>query len=195
MENILYGDIVGLQVIRPPEVMTQGRINDGPVTEEFMNNLEEVNVTDQMIIEKHECSICLEAFKEGEKCIRLPCPDHEHSFHSGSDKCSGIKPWLLRNNTCPLCRTEFPCSEVSAMDSEPEPENLDNESHILFSNMMQSLLNPNIQNNAVDDLPSEEHLVNTIQNYITTLAGRVHELEDSDLQRAIEASLVDHVES
>tara|TARA_B110000967_G_C18322150_1_gene288032 strand:- start:206 stop:451 length:246 start_codon:yes stop_codon:yes gene_type:complete len=81
------------------------------------------------------------------------------------------------------------------MDSEPEPENLDNESHILFSNMMQSLLNPNIQNNAVDDLPSEEHLVNTIQNYITTLAGRVHELEDSDLQRAIEASLVDHVES
>jgi|TARA_B110000208_G_C11677662_1_gene397572 hypothetical protein len=195
MENILYGDIVGLQVIRPPGVMTNGRVTGGPATEEFMNNLEEVNVSDQMIIEKQECSICLEVFKEGDKCISLPC-DSNHSFHSCGDGCSGIKEWLTRDNTCPLCRTEFPCSEVSTMDSEPEPENTDTESHILLTNMMQSLIQPHIDNNGDDEnFPSEEHLVNTIQNYITTLAGIVHDSEETDLQRAIEASLVEHVES
>ena len=27
-----------------------------------------------------------------------------HIFHSGNEMCSGIKPWLERNNTCPMCR-------------------------------------------------------------------------------------------
>jgi hypothetical protein len=85
--------------------------NNG-VSEEFKNNLEEVIVDEEFISKEKQCSICLEEFKLGDKYIKLPCQtekeDEKHIFHSGSDTCSGIKPWLERNNTCPMCRTEFP---------------------------------------------------------------------------------------
>ena len=44
--------------------------------------------------------------------IVLLRPVHEkHVFHSGNDDCSGVKEWLKRNNSCPLCREEFPKEE------------------------------------------------------------------------------------
>ena len=78
--------------------------------EQFVNTLEEVSVTEEMVSKGLECAICMEAFKENEKCVKLPCTDHPHYFHRGQEgsECSGIKPWLQRNNTCPVCRTEFP---------------------------------------------------------------------------------------
>ena len=85
------------------------------VSEEFVNTLEEVNVTQDMLEQGLECSICLEAFKENDKCVKLPCTDHPHYFHYGHEgsECSGIKPWLQRNNTCPVCRTEFPMERAA----------------------------------------------------------------------------------
>ncbi|KIE01038.1 Zinc finger, RING/FYVE/PHD-type, partial [Metarhizium majus ARSEF 297] len=46
---------------------------------------------------KAECSICIDAMKEGEVATYLPC---KHWFH---DEC--IVPWLKQHNTCPVCRT------------------------------------------------------------------------------------------
>ncbi|XP_075473475.1 RING-H2 finger protein ATL66-like [Primulina tabacum] len=44
-----------------------------------------------------ECSVCLENFKNGETCKKLPkC---SHSFHS---EC--IDSWLLKTAACPICR-------------------------------------------------------------------------------------------
>ncbi|EEF32330.1 conserved hypothetical protein [Ricinus communis] len=45
-----------------------------------------------------ECAICLEQFKEGDKCTVL-LPYCNHTFHKGC-----IDPWFLNNNSCPLCR-------------------------------------------------------------------------------------------
>lgn len=44
-----------------------------------------------------ECAVCLEVFREGEKCRVLPkC---SHSFHG---EC--IDSWLLKTAACPICR-------------------------------------------------------------------------------------------
>ena len=84
-------------------------VNNTGVTEEFKNNLEEIVADEEFISKGKQCSICLDDFKLGDKYIRLPCEteneDEKHIFHSGNDTCSGIKPWLERNNTCPMCRT------------------------------------------------------------------------------------------
>lgn len=76
-------------------------------SKEFIDSLEEIEIT-EITEEGKTCSICLEDFKIGEKYIELPCKDHKHSFHSEKDNCMGIKKWLEKSNTCPVCRTEFP---------------------------------------------------------------------------------------
>ena len=82
--------------------------NNNNTSTEFINNLEEIDITDEIIEKNSECSICLESFKKGDKCIKLPCKDNPHYFHVNNENCPGIKDWLKTNNTCPLCRTEFP---------------------------------------------------------------------------------------
>ncbi|KAI3761357.1 hypothetical protein L1987_51771 [Smallanthus sonchifolius] len=44
-----------------------------------------------------ECVVCLERFKNGEKCKLLP--NCNHSFHG---EC--IDSWLIKNGACPICR-------------------------------------------------------------------------------------------
>ena len=79
---------------RQASEMNQNR-TDPPATvtsQEFVNTLEEVNVTSEMISEGLECAICMEAFRENEICVKLPCTDHPHYFHYGLEgsECSGI---------------------------------------------------------------------------------------------------------
>ena len=58
------------------------------------------------------CSICLE--KQNNKCVKLSCG---HTFHN---KC--ITNWLLKNNTCPLCR-----NGMYDIDTDEEEEDDDEE--------------------------------------------------------------------
>lgn len=48
-----------------------------------------------------ECAICMEAFDALDVVSPLPC-HMTHLFHT-----SCIRPWLLRNKSCPLCKLEF----------------------------------------------------------------------------------------
>ena len=59
-----------------------------------------------------------------EKVIKLPCKDpHYFHFESSEDECGGILPWLKDNNSCPICREEFP---EEPNDNIPVPnENFD----------------------------------------------------------------------
>lgn len=45
-----------------------------------------------------ECAVCLESFKEGDKCRLLPIC--KHTFHA---QC--IDSWLFKTAACPICRT------------------------------------------------------------------------------------------
>ena len=49
------------------------------------------------------CSICLDDYKEGETIIKLNC---NHIYHK---KC--LEKWLLKNKTCPYCKTEIKPTE------------------------------------------------------------------------------------
>ena len=93
-----------------------------PVIADFLKNLKKKIISNEMISEDLECAICLEKFKLNEKCIQLPCNDRPHFFHCDpNENCQGIIPWLQKNNTCPVCRSEFPTEPSSVTRSEPGP--------------------------------------------------------------------------
>ena len=154
------------------------------VSETFLNELEEKNVTNEMIDKKKDCPICLDSFRENEKYIQLPCSEDSHCFHNNC-----IKEWLSRKNTCPLCRTEFNQQRPIA----PRPP-------FLLRNLMniQSINNDipdSTDNNIIDD--QNEFILNTIDNFLRDISNEIenptniNSTEDSDLQRAIELSLQD----
>ena len=96
---------------------------------EYCAQLGVIEITDKDIT----CSICLNTFENGDKVHKLSC---NHYFHSDCETCPGIIPWLQKNNTCPVCRTEFPKGEPLERE---EIMSLDNEGilglHEIVSNM------------------------------------------------------------
>ncbi|KAG6468198.1 probable E3 ubiquitin-protein ligase RHY1A [Zingiber officinale] len=52
--------------------------------------------------EESSCSICLDDFKVMTQALAMPCG---HSFHEG------LKEWLRRRSSCPLCRFSLPTAE------------------------------------------------------------------------------------
>ena len=82
---------------------------DKPCEEEFVSDLDKVIITNEHVDNNLCCAICQDTFKLGDTCIKLPCGD-PHYFHFEADPeiCEGILPWLKNNNTCPVCRMEFP---------------------------------------------------------------------------------------
>ena len=84
---------------------------------DFINSLSVQKVTPEMVEEKITCGICLDELQLDEDIIELPCKD-KHYFHIKKEECPGIYPWLKENNTCPLCRHEFPSEEKEIEQEE-----------------------------------------------------------------------------
>lgn len=163
--------------------------NNNGVSEEFKNNLEELVADEEFIKKDKQCSICLEDFKLGDKYIRLPCQteneDEKHIFHSGNDTCSGIKPWLERNNTCPMCRTEFPKENALGI---PMFETITFHTLPPINNIIREDFNDIMNENI--PIPDPNDLDNSISNIITNYINEIEESnEQRDIQLAIEASL------
>lgn len=90
---------------------------------DFINSLSVQKTTTEMVEHNITCGICLEPLKEGDNIIELPCTD-KHYFHTKNEGCPGIYPWLKNNDTCPLCRHEFPSIEKEIEQTESTiPEN------------------------------------------------------------------------
>ena len=104
-----------------------------PCSASFVDKLEKIIITNEDVDNNLCCAICQSSFKLGEKVIKLPCKD-PHFFHYQADEeeCGGILPWLSSNNSCPICREEFP--EQEEQDIPIPDENFDqaedNESNI-----------------------------------------------------------------
>ena len=155
--------------------------NNSGCSEEFLNNLKEFKVDGDFLKKDLQCSICLDNFKLNDECIILDCNEDKHIFHKGNENCSGIKTWLERNNTCPMCRTEFP-NEEDIPDLENifdinVPDNDENDENT--NNINIPILNPNDLDNRITDI---------ITNYINEIEENN---EQRDIQMAIEASLND----
>ncbi|MAD57196.1 MAG: hypothetical protein CMK44_01305 [Porticoccus sp.] len=172
-------------------------------SEEFINSLEEITVDEEILKKNLQCSICLDEFKVGDKCIILPCSDNDndnddnenHIFHSGCDTCSGIKEWLKRKNTCPMCRKEFP-TENRVISSDTDTATNMFQTITIHTPMLSvnnstgsnDISNPNIENM----IPDPNNLENTISNLITNYINEIEQNnEQRDIQLAIEASLND----
>ena len=56
-------------------------------------------------MQKKECQVCFDQFKDEDKLYKLPC---KHLFHT---EC--ILPWLDKHNTCPSCRHELPTDDLN----------------------------------------------------------------------------------
>ena len=94
-------------------------INSIPTCNKFIENLNEMYITEEDVENGLSCSICQEEFKLNDKCIELPCKPHKHYFHIKNENCDGVLPWLSENNTCPMCRCEFPKSEEQTDTDQP----------------------------------------------------------------------------
>jgi len=151
---------------------------------EFINNLEEIDVTDEIIEKYSECSICIESFIKGEKCIKLPCKDNPHYFHVNNENCPGIKNWLETNNTCPLCRTEFPKETNTLIDTGVRWGNLFNEINDIIPETDDENVNMIYQN------INSENIINSVDNIIRSVNSEINQIDD--LQRTIELSLTDY---
>ena len=98
-----------------------------PCSASFIDKLDKVIITNEDVDNELCCAICQDKFKMGERAIRLPCKD-PHYFHceTPEDICGGILPWLKDNNSCPVCREEFPDEESDTSNTIPVPdENFD----------------------------------------------------------------------
>lgn len=168
----------------------------GGCSEEFINNLDEFLVDEEILKKELQCSICLDEFKLGDKCVLLPCKDGEsHYFHSGCDNCSGIKEWLKRKNTCPMCRTEFPTENTT---NEPILSGSGRTSDIFQSVTLHTSIIPPVNNTESEDtiieniIPNPNNLENRITNIITSYINDMNEIEEQrNIQLAIQASLND----
>ena len=191
---------------RQASEMNQAVAETTVTSQEFVNTLEEVNVTSEMVSEGLECAICMEAFKEDEKCVKLPCTNHPHYFHYGHEgsECSGIKPWLQRNNTCPVCRTEFPTENVIGNEGdileeriiEIPPSLIPTNNTDLTPDQIEGLQNNTnitniIEDNQVTNMINNE-IMNAFVNGIRRESLRLRN-EEAEIQRAIELSLLDNV--
>ncbi len=83
-----------------------------PCCNKFIEELEEMEITQEDVDNKLSCSICLDEFKLGERVHELPCEPSKHYFHIKNQNCEGVIPWLSHNNTCPMCRYEFPTPPI-----------------------------------------------------------------------------------
>tara|TARA_B100000287_G_C20349557_1_gene669210 strand:+ start:23 stop:481 length:459 start_codon:yes stop_codon:yes gene_type:complete len=152
----------------------------------------------------------MEEFKEGEEVYKLPCNDNSHYFHidkkSNNCECSGIEEWFSENNTCPICRTEFPYDEIK---KELPPEiiqypiddvinyyNQTNNVERFINNLGQSYfhnVNPPAFQMYTYIPPFTPPSIPLISNNLmTNIVNRVFEDEEErQLQEAIELSLRD----
>ena len=75
-----------------------GKVCKG-LTKEQIKNLPTDKYDKKKYNECYQCIICMEEFNEGEEVTLLPC---EHIFHM---EC--IEKWLLKEKTCPFCKSEI----------------------------------------------------------------------------------------
>ncbi|KAI3385101.1 hypothetical protein SNEBB_003464 [Seison nebaliae] len=99
-----------------------------PARQADLNKLQTEKVTQEIVDQKTQCSICMDDLKIDSTVKKLPCG---HYFH---EDC--IMPWLRLHDTCPVCR------ESLAEDSPPPQQQPGNDLLLNFNNFAENLLFP-----------------------------------------------------
>ena len=129
-------------------------------SKDFINSLPVQKVSEEMIQQELTCGICLDQLQLGEDVIELPCQD-KHYFHIKKENCDGIYPWLKTNNTCPMCRHEFPYKEKKnepSNESQESRESQESQEQNTIPNMTHRIIpiNPSMIQNLLDEVMQEQ---------------------------------------
>jgi hypothetical protein len=138
-----------------------------PTCNKFVDSLEEMYITEEDIDNGLSCSICQDSFELNDKVIELPCKPQKHYFHIKNDNCDGVLPWLTQNNTCPMCRFEFPKSTEE--NNETNDETNDTEPQLEpppLPNFEEILLNAINRRNDINIVSSSVNETNMLPNII-----------------------------
>jgi len=133
------------------ELMNQEPSHGGvpPISEEAINNLPRIQLTQQQIDEKIECTVCKDEFQANEKPAQLPCG---HFFHLDC-----ISPWLKINGTCPVCRSTFQVQDNQVcLISQNKSSNNENDP-TASSNSSSTNIHNNNNSDANGDFSSENN--------------------------------------
>nr|GEY65497.1 zinc finger, RING/FYVE/PHD-type [Tanacetum cinerariifolium] len=91
--------------------------NNCPISEDDIKKLplyeysvdQEDDAEEAKIVER---AVCLDGFKDGDKCMMLP--NCKHSFHANC-----IDSWLINTTVCPICRTSVEIERSGREDRFP----------------------------------------------------------------------------
>jgi hypothetical protein len=93
------------------------------------------------------CCICQDTIDMDTNTIELPCG---HTFHGSDCVCPGLMPWLLENNTCPMCKFKLPsdetCEQTISTDSNDIAPLLENEVDEIVNNIIIGIMSGNVPN-------------------------------------------------
>jgi len=141
MGDYVFGDQSLDRIISQLMEQYQPRSAAPGVSEQEIDALPLIEITESHINEKTDCPICRDGFKLGEKVPQLRC---HHFFHK---EC--ITPWVKVNGTCPVCR-----ATVRQTDNQNSNEPLSSNSPSTNSNP-NSNPNPNLNSNANPNLEQQ----------------------------------------
>eukprot|EP00190_Bangiopsis_sp_CCMP1999_P006472 CAMPEP_0198724632 /NCGR_PEP_ID=MMETSP1475-20131203/2084_1 /TAXON_ID= ORGANISM="Unidentified sp., Strain CCMP1999" /NCGR_SAMPLE_ID=MMETSP1475 /ASSEMBLY_ACC=CAM_ASM_001111 /LENGTH=385 /DNA_ID=CAMNT_0044486215 /DNA_START=150 /DNA_END=1310 /DNA_ORIENTATION=- len=71
-----------------------------PASQEMVNAVTRKLYTKPLDGEAATCVICVESYNQGDELFELPC---KHQYHQ-----TCVTQWLLKHNTCPICRSPLP---------------------------------------------------------------------------------------
>jgi len=148
-------------------------VKSTPSCNKFVDGLEEMYITQEDVDNGLSCSICQDSFKLNDKVIELPCKPQKHYFHIKNINCDGVLPWLSENNTCPMCRFEFPKS-TEENDTEQNDDETNGEPQLEppplpnFEEILLQAINRrnNVDRNNVNIVSSNPNETNMLPNII-----------------------------
>ena len=178
LETILESSFMDEGELFINQTFLNQEILENPTNKQFVDSLQAIQVDNTIVQKKETCCICQEYLQQGEKIYELPC---KHKFHvENTCECCGIKPWLEKQNTCPVCRFELPLQETRESEGPiEESEGPIEESEVVGENPMQIRIIQRII------LPVND----TVPNYQETIENFQDQLYDMELQLAIQRSL------
>ena len=166
------------------------KVVNKPTCNKFIENLKELYVNEVDVENGLSCSICQDEFELNDKVLELPCEPHCHYFHMKNDRCDGVLPWLSVNNTCPMCRSEFPKSEVDEKITDIEASNIDTNIEtpdIDASNETPDIETPDIESILMNILNSRNQNM-----FRSIIVDNVRDgFSDNDIDEALRRSLID----
>ena len=168
------------------------KVVNKPTCNKFIENLKELYVNEVDVENGLSCSICQDEFELNDKVLELPCEPHCHYFHIKNDRCDGVLPWLSVNNTCPMCRSEFPKSEVDEKITDIEESNIE-EPDIETPDIE----TPDIETPDIETPDIESILMNILNSrnqnmFRSIIVDNVRDgFSDNDIDEALRRSLID----